>query len=257
MFSSRFSLQDYCQRIGYTGTLQPDIATLGALMRCQLQTIPFENLDVLTGQGVNLEPDALVAKLLHAQRGGYCYEVNGLFAMVLQALGVAYQFVAARPMFYPVKRPKTHMALVVTLEGQRWLFDLGFGSYGPRAPVCLDFAGQPVQQEDDRFVLECIGEVEYILKAWVNGDWANQYGFNLCPQEWIDFAPANYLNSHHPDAIFVQKPLIIRHTPRGRIILLGARLKTYQQGVLHERDLEQGELNAVLQTVFGLPALIP
>jgi N-hydroxyarylamine O-acetyltransferase len=117
MIAETFNLTDYCQRIGYTGELRADLATVQALMQHQLRSVPFENLDVLAGKPISLNPDDIVAKIVGKQRGGYCYEVNGLFAMALQALQIPYQFVAARPMFYPMKRPRTHMALLVTLDG--------------------------------------------------------------------------------------------------------------------------------------------
>ncbi|MGM1331113.1 arylamine N-acetyltransferase family protein, partial [Klebsiella michiganensis] len=90
------------------------------------------------GKIVSMEPDDIANKLLRQRRGGYCYELNGLFTMALEALGIAWRFVAARPMFYPARRPKTHMAVVAEVEGRQWLCDLGFGSYGIRAPLALD-----------------------------------------------------------------------------------------------------------------------
>jgi N-hydroxyarylamine O-acetyltransferase len=138
MQADNFSLQSYFDRIGFRGTAQADITTISAIMRCQLFTVPFENLDVQAGKVVSLVPEAIVDKILHHDRGGYCYEVNGLFAMALQAIGVPYQFVAARPMFYPVRQPKTHMVIVLQLDGADWLCDLGFGSYGIRSPMPLN-----------------------------------------------------------------------------------------------------------------------
>lgn len=254
MQASNFNLSDYLLRIGFTGQPQADLPTLRTLMRCQLRSIPFENLDVLAGRGVSLVPEDIVRKLVHHRRGGYCYEVNGLFAMALQALGFSYTFLAARPMFYPVRRPKTHMVLCVRADGRDWLCDLGFGSYGIRAPLALDALDSDIAQDHDRFRLSRDAQGVYLLQAWVDGEWANQYGFDLHPQEWIDFAPANYLNSTHPEAIFVQKLLVVRHTPRGRHILLGERLKTIEDGVSQLRELGAAEVAVVLREVFALAA---
>jgi N-hydroxyarylamine O-acetyltransferase len=111
MHASNFDLPTYLQRIGYTGNFAGDTTTLHSLMRQQLFTVPFENLDVQAGKVVSLIPEDIADKILQQGRGGYCYEVNGLFAMALQALGIPYQFAAARPMFYPARRPRTHMAV--------------------------------------------------------------------------------------------------------------------------------------------------
>ncbi|MEB5964613.1 MULTISPECIES: arylamine N-acetyltransferase family protein [Comamonas] len=255
MHASNFDLPTYLQRIGYTGHVCADTATLGALMRQQLFTVPFENLDVQAGKVVSLVPEEIADKILRQGRGGYCYEVNGLFAMALQALGISYQFVAARPMFYPARRPRTHMALVAEVEGRRWLCDLGFGSYGIRAPMDLELLDVHIAQDCDTFQLTRDERGEYLLKALVDGEWANQYGFDLSPQEWIDFVPANYLNSTHPEAIFVQKLVVVQHHRTGRSILLGDMLKTMSDGMTEKKQLDPGEIGAVLLNQFRLTPL--
>jgi len=261
MDTTAFDLPRYLDRIGYPvearGDLPADAPTLARLMRGQLFSVPFENLDVQAGRGVSLDPAHIVDKIVGQRRGGYCYEVNGLFAMALQALGIRWRFVAARPMFYPVRRPRTHMAVVATVGGEDWLCDLGFGSYGPRAPLRLSALDQAIDQDDDRFMLSRPDGGDYLLQAFCGGQWLRQYGFDLSPQEWVDFEPANHLNSTHPGAIFVQKRVIVRHHEAGRDILLGRQLKTIRQGVVHERELAPDEVAAVLERHFGLPDLAP
>lgn len=251
MQAANFNLPDYFARIGYAGEARADLAGISELMRRQLFSVPFENLDVQAGKNVSLAPEDIVAKIVGQRRGGYCYEVNGLFAMALEKLGVPYRFVAARPMFYPVRRPRTHMALVAEIAGEQWLIDLGFGSYGIRAPLRLTGDGE-VRQDHDTYLLSRPNDREYLLQAWVDGAWANQYAFDLSYQEWIDFVPANYLNSTHPDAIFVQKLLVVLHNPEGRAILLGDRLKTVTRGATATREIPAEEVPTVLHEVFGL-----
>lgn len=252
MKAENFTLTAYLKRIGFAREPQADIATVREMMRCQLFSVPFENLDVQAGKVVSLVPEDIVSKVLYQQRGGYCYEVNGVFAMALEALGIPYQFVAARPMFYPVRRPKTHMAIVITLDGEQWLCDLGFGSYGIRAPMQLGVLDAEVRQDSDVFMLSKADNQEYLLKAWVNGEWLNQYGFNLYPQEWIDFTPANYLNSTHPDAIFVQKLLVVLHTPSGRKILFGDSLKRVEHQNVIQQTVPPEQTTSILAEEFGL-----
>lgn len=253
MKASNFDLLAYFRRIGIEGMApRADIETVAMLMRGQLFSVPFENLDVQAGKGVSLVPEDIAQKILFEERGGYCYEVNGLFAMALEAIGVAYRFVAARPMFYPARRPRTHMAIVATIEGVAWLCDLGFGSYGIRAPLRLDRPGVAVQQDDDVFMLTREANGEFLLAAQLDGEWVKQYGFDLSPQEWIDFHPANYLNSNHPEAIFVQKTLVVLHRPTGRSILLGDRLKTIEGGRVEVQTIEPDRRAATLAEVFGL-----
>jgi N-hydroxyarylamine O-acetyltransferase len=167
-------------------------------------------------------------------------------------LGIRWRFVAARPMFYPVRRPKTHMALIAETDGRQWLCDLGFGSYGIRAPMALDMLDTDIRQDFDTFRLTRNAEGEYLLQAWVEGKWASQYGFDLSPQEWIDFVPANYLNSTHPDAIFVQKLLVVQHRPEGRQILLGNVLKTITAQGVETQQLAEDDIASVLKNCFAL-----
>lgn len=259
MYATNFDLSLYARRIGLAAVPTAanfDAAALSQMMQAQLRSISFENLDVQAGKIVSMEPEQIVAKILgadgNAQRGGYCYELNGLFAMALTALGVSYQFVACRPMFYPMRRPKTHMALVVQLGGEKFLCDLGFGSYGMRAPIALSQVNLPQTQDYDVFQLAMPEVGEFVLQARIDGAWVNQYGFNLSPSEWIDYLPANYLNSTHPDTIFVQKLLLIRQTAQGRVLLVGNELKTTVAGVTTVKTVQPSELDDLLLQHFGL-----
>jgi N-hydroxyarylamine O-acetyltransferase len=257
MLATNFTLADYLKRISYDGKhedLGANLATLTSLMQHQLYAVPFENLDVQAKKIVSLLPEDIVDKILFQGRGGYCYEVNGLFAMVLRALGFRYQFIACRPMYYPVRRPKTHMALIVSIEDRQWLVDLGFGGQGIRAPIALDQLGQELAQMDELYTLSKNDQGEYLLQARSQHDWANLYAFDLYATEWIDFAPANYLNSSHPDAFFVQKLLVARQTPTGRLVLLDNLLKTTAQGKLSEEHVPASAREAVLLQQFGLRA---
>ena len=252
MHSDNFDLSAYFRRIHYTGPAAADTATLHALMRHQLFAIPFENLDVQAGKVVSLIPEEITDKLLYQHRGGYCYELNGLFAMALQASGIRYRFVAARPMFYPARRPKTHMALVAETEGRQWLCDLGFGSYGIRAPLALDMTGCEIPQDFDTFRLTKDEEGVYLLQAKAEGVWANQYSFDLSPTEWVDFLPANYLNSTHPETIFVQKRLIMLHNATQRLILLGNTLKKITAEGSEKQQIDEQDIVAVMKNHFAL-----
>ncbi len=252
MKADNFVLQKYFDRIGFHGTANADLATVSKMMRCQLFSVPFENLDIQAGKIVSLIPEEIVEKILMRKRGGYCYEVNGIFAMALQALGIPYQFVAARPMITLVKRPKTHMAIVAKVEGQEWLCDLGFGSYGIRAPLNMNLLDAEVQQDFDTFMLSKLNEREYLLKARVDGEWATQYAFDLHPQEWIDFTPANYMNSTHPDGLFVKNMLIVLHNAEGRNILFGRNLKIVTGDRVEKQTVKPEERAAVLRDRFLL-----
>lgn len=247
-----FNFADYCKRIDFKGAAQADAETLAEIMRCQLFSVPFENLDVQAGKMVSIEPQDIVNKIVYHPRGGYCYEVNSLFAMALTALGIDYYFVGARPMFYPARRPRTHMVIIANIAGEDYLCDLGFGSYGMRAPIPLSKINHVIQQDDNFFKLFCDDGKNYVLQALVDGEWINQFGFDLYPHELLDFMPANYYNSNSPDAIFVKQLLIVKYNPLGRKILSGNRLKIIEKGAVTLKEYLPEDIPALLQKEFGL-----
>jgi N-hydroxyarylamine O-acetyltransferase len=229
MTASIFSLPDYLNRIGFHGETCPDLATLTALMSHQLQSVPFENTTVQAGNIPSLILKDIYTKIVIDGRGGYCYEVNGLFTMALTAIGFQWYFAGARPMFYPTRRPKTHMVVIVTIDGNSYLCDTGFGGYGLREPMRVADE-EHADQNGDHFSLE-LRDAEYVLTSWVNEEWTPQYGFALTPQEWIEFSLANYFNATHPDTIFTQKRLAVMQSATGRKILVDNSLKIIDNGL--------------------------
>lgn len=252
MQAENFILTDYLQRIGFTDEPVANADSLCQLMRAHVQSIPFENLDVQAGKIVSLVPEDIVNKIIYGKRGGYCYEVNSLFAMALTALGFEYDLVGARPMFYPQRRPKSHMVLMVKIGAQRWLCDTGFGSFGLRAPIELNRVGQVIKQDNETFMLEKNERGEFVLKALVKGEWANQFGFDLYPMEMIDFMPVNYYNSTHPDAVFVQRYLVMQQRPDGRTLLSGNQLKQLRGDQETVTEIAEDQLDEVLWREFKL-----
>jgi len=252
MHADNFSLTDYFARIDYAGPRTPDIETVTRVMRRQLFSVPFENLDVQAGKIVSLVPEEIVDKIIQHKRGGYCYEVNGLFSMALESLGIAHRLAAARPMTYPMRRPRTHMVVIVELEAEQWLCDLGFGANVIRSPIPLTALDVEIDQEGDIYMLSLGDDGFYVLRTKIDGEWANLYAFDLSPQEWVDFMPANYLNSTHPDSIFVQKLVVVLLTDSGRKTLAGDSFKTVSHGRVEKRTIAQDEVPGLLAREFGL-----
>jgi len=249
MTAENFNLTDYLSRIGYAGEVHPDVATLIQLVQKQLRSIPFENTEVQAGRTPSMVPEDIVNKVLLHGRGGYCYEINGVFAMALNAIGFEWYFAGARPMFYPMRRPKTHMVVIVRIKGSDYLCDTGFGGYALRAPMLIQ-EGE-VKQDGDRFRMELI-DGEYVLSSLVQGEWQRQYGFALQSQEWIEFSLANYFNATYPDTIFTQKKLAIMQTPNGRKILVDNELKLIKEGNLEKLEMEY---ESALKAYFGLESI--
>lgn len=134
-------LDAYFARIGYDGPREATLDVLRAIAFRHPDAIPFENLDVLLGRGISIVPADVDAKLIDAGRGGYCYEQNGLLKRVLQAMGFQVEGLMARVLWMAPEgappRPRSHQVLGVTIGGETWLADAGFGGCVLTAPLRL------------------------------------------------------------------------------------------------------------------------
>src|SRR5215470_16096267 len=133
-------LDGYLRRIGYDGSRAPTLETLRALHLRHALAIPFENLDSFLRRPVRLDQASLERKLVHDQRGGYCFEHNLLFKAALDAFGFRVAGLAARVVWNQpdgVTLPRTHMLLRVVIEGQDYIADVGFGGQTPTGPIRL------------------------------------------------------------------------------------------------------------------------
>jgi N-hydroxyarylamine O-acetyltransferase len=133
-------LSAYLARIGLTQTPAATVRTLHEIALHHVQSIPFENLDILLNRPISLEPSAIEDKLVHARRGGYCFEHNTLLRHVLEALCFEVTLLSARARYRlppGVQRPRTHVLLRVDCAGQTYLLDGGFGGLSPTAALRL------------------------------------------------------------------------------------------------------------------------
>jgi len=255
-------LDAYLERIGYSGDVQPSAAVLAALHLAHATHIPFENLDVLRGVPIRLDLESLQGKLVDARRGGYCYEQNLLFAAVLEKLGFQVTRLAARVRYRATQiNPRTHMLLLVDVDGARWLADVGFGAEGLLLPVPFGS-----EEESRQFAwtyrvapsprgpgLRDAGD--WILQSKHGEEWVDLYGFTLEPQLPIDYEIANHYTSTHPESRFVKGLTVQLPTPGARMALRNRELSVDRDGETVTRVMaDEEEVRRVLRETFGLPA---
>ena len=246
-------IQAYLDRIGYRGPLTPTAETLRALQVAHLQAVPFENLSIHARQPIVLDDESLFDKVVSRRRGGFCYELNGLFAALLRALGFRVSMLSAAvargdgtfgPEF-------DHMALLVSLE-ECWLADVGFGD-SFRDPLRLDERGE--QREGKRaFRIDEDGEHLLLLRREAaEQPWQPQYRFTLQPHEFPDYAGMCHFHQTSPESHFTRQTLCSLATADGRVTLSGMKLITTRGGERHERVLEsEEERAALLRDRFGV-----
>ncbi len=211
-------LQAYLRRIGWHGAARADMPTLQAIVAAHVTTIPFENLNPLLGLPVELDLAALERKLVHAGRGGYCFEQNLLLEAALRAIGFEVSGLIARVLWTRPEdavTPQTHMLLRIELAGASWLVDVGFGGQTLVGVLRLQAdIEQPTRLEPFRLVQM---DGDWRMQSLVRGQWLSLYRFDLRPVPLIDYVVANHYVSTHPDSNFVNHLNVARTTSEGRL----------------------------------------
>ena len=246
-------LTAYLRRLGLDARPPATSAGLADLHRAHAGTIPFENLDILLGRPIRLDVGSLVAKLVDARRGGYCFEQNTLFSAALEDLGFAVTPLAARVRLGDRRdSARTHMCLAVRADGRDWLSDVGFGGGGLWEPLPLEPGGE-VRQGGWRFRLVDDGRERVLQSAGPQG-WRDLYAFTLEPQLPIDYVVANHYTSTHSDSTFTKIPVVQRTRADGAEAIRGHVLQTMRPGeaIVESPAPKGGALLALLRERFGL-----
>ena len=248
-------LDAYFARIGYAGPRNPSLATLTAIHQHHACAIPFENLDVLLGRGISLDPAAIEQKLVHAGRGGYCFEQNGLFLAVLRTLGfqVTPHLARVRWQVAPdAATPLTHMVLRVVVDGRPWLADAGFGGVGLVSPIALD---TDAEQGDPREPRRLLRRDRHLVHQFRTGQqWSDVYVFTLDEVPPIDFEVGNWFTSAHPKSRFRQSLIVALAATDRRFAIQDREFTIRHAGGRAEKHAiaSPDELLSLLAGYFGL-----
>ncbi|HUY47347.1 MAG TPA: arylamine N-acetyltransferase [Streptosporangiaceae bacterium] len=232
-------LAAYLRRIAVACQEVVDAAALRVLHRAHQMAVPFENLSIHLGEPISLDQEDLIGKIVNRGRGGFCYELNGAFALLLEAMGAGVSRVAAR--VYGdgghLGPPFDHLALVVHLaDGSGpWLADVGFGSHSTY-PLLL---GGRHEQADpaDRFLLADAEDTDVdVLK-----DGQPQYRIELRERSLDDFIPTCWWQQTSPQSHFTRNTICSRLTDHGRVTITGRTLIRVSGGSRTERQLPTDE----------------
>ena len=247
-------VQAYLDRIEYRGPLDPHFEMLRQLHLAHLLHVPFENLSIHSGETILLDDSALFDKIVTRRRGGFCYELNGLFRALLRELGFEVAMLSAQVAANQneFSRDFDHMTLRVALNQERWLADVGFGdSFIEPLPLVAD---SEHQQRENQYRLISDNQERLILEqALKDGAWEPQYRFSLQPYQYADYAEMCSYHQTSPDSHFTRQRICSRLTPRGRISLSDMRFIVTENDVRTERVLkDKEEYNEVLRQQFGV-----
>ncbi len=245
----------YLERIG----MRPEDVShtyefLKKLQQSHICSVPYENLDILNQQPIDLSKAALFEKIVTNHRGGYCFELGAAVAMLLCALGFETQSYLGRFLRgekeIPVRR---HRVVVTACEGNRYVVEVGIGIEAPRVPLLLQ-EGIEQKCSNGSFCFSRDAFLGWVLHEKVDGKWQPYYSFTEEEQLDIDFIQPSFYCEKHPASPFNKSPMVAIKTPDGRRAINDRDYKVFQNGeLIHiEENITDARLYEILENDFGI-----
>lgn len=244
-------MRQYLARLDFHTQMACNRATLDALHLAHMLQVPFENLDIMQGIPIALSLPARYVKIVMQQRGGFCHELNSLFADLLRSLGFKVRLLAAEVhdgQYYSV--PFDHMLLAVELDGHTLIADVGFGD-SFRLPLAID--GTRSEQCGATYEVVRQGEDYTLFRSKPDTGRQAQYRFRLAGHTLEEFAPRCHDQQSSPQSHFTQQAICSRATEQGRVSLAAARhILTTARSRTERRVADAAEYRRILQRDFGI-----
>lgn len=236
----------YLRRIDATRPATPDADALRELCLRHLRAVPFENLSIHLGEEIVLDGKALVDKIVHGRRGGFCYELNGAFAQLLTALGYPVTLLSGRVMGEEgLGVPYDHLVLRVETP-EPWLVDVGFGR-NSHYPLSLTERGD---QSDPAGVFRIAETEEGDVDVFHDG--VLQYRIEQRPRQLAEFECACWWHRTSPKSHFTQNLVCSRLTENGRVTISDRTLVITGASGRRDRTLTEDEILPAYRTHFGI-----
>jgi N-hydroxyarylamine O-acetyltransferase len=253
MESNNFNLESYFERIGYKGRTDVSGEALRDIHIAHTLNVPFENLDVFYRRPILLDGASLYKKIVQENRGGYCFEMNGIFSLVLQKMGFRVTNLLAKVTVDGIHyTTKTHQAILVEAEGKKWIADVGFGNDGIIAPLILE-ENTEQKQFAHTYRLAAHSTLGYVLQKKREDQYDPLFAFTLeeCSPE--DFLMSNHFTSTYPESFFLKMRMCTMPTKDGRITLTDEHFKVVKKDeVLDTPIANEHKFNSLLKEYFSL-----
>lgn len=245
------SVAAYLERIGFTAVPSVDLASLAALQLAHLKTVPFEALEVFAGRTVHADDEWAWDKIVNRRRGGWCFEANGAFALLLEQLGFRVQRIGAAVLLGGPATAIDHLVLEVMLD-EPYLVEVGFGDQVPITPLPLQQAG-PIETIGGTF--EFLQSPQGMtLTEHVDGVPEARYRFKRVNHDLSDFSPASDRLQSDRSLHWSTSPFATRLVDDDgtRVTLSRRGLKVQRGSGVERTDVDASEWNAVLLDNFGI-----
>jgi N-hydroxyarylamine O-acetyltransferase len=247
------NISSYFERIGYKGQPNPTLELLEQIHLAHLHAVPFENLDIHLDRPIRLDMERILTKIVNNRRGGFCYELNGAFAWLLNELEFDVTLLSAG--VYGLHQPGPefdHLALKIKIDGQFWLADVGFGD-GFMTPLRFEQEMIQTQPNGDFRIVAVDGWL--LLQRRKPGEeaWQPTYRFHDRPRNFHEFAGMCCYQQYAAESAFRQKRLVTLPTAAGRMTLSEMMLIETENGQRRETILpDEAAVQQVLQERFGI-----
>jgi len=252
MSIENIDIQKYLKKLNFDKVINLTADVLYELQKCHMMRIPFENFDIQNSKPILMDPSYFWDKVVEQNRGGICYELNGLFYELLDTLGFSVSMVSGR-VFGRRKvygEEYDHLALIVEIGGEKFLSDVGFGEFAMKPLRVV----QDIEQEDERglFKIDQFDETYLRVLKKIGEEWAPQYLFTQVKRKLEDFREMFNFHQTDPDSHFMQKRLISKATENGRITISGNLLMVKENGEETKTLIKNEEMfESLLKEHFG------
>jgi len=233
-------IAEYLKRINYKGSINLDSKTLIALHKAHVTAIPFDNIDIMSGDQINLSFDFLFRKIILRKRGGICYELNVLFYTLLLRFGFKVKIVSAITKYGEIYGEEyDHMALTVELENKTWLVDVGLREalWYPIDISCQRWRSQGIRSYS--VFRDLVGNYHFL--KMVNNQVFEDYKFSLTARNPDQFAGMFHFHESNPQSPLNRYLLCSLETKEGRLVIKGNKIIVEAGGSISETTIERDE----------------
>lgn len=240
----------YLQRINIGKPININLESLSYLQNNHILSIPFENLDVMNGVHIPLDVETYYEKIVNKKRGGFCYELNGLFHWLLEQLGFSSYLVSAT-----IHRSDgnwglagSHAAQIITLD-QPYLVDVGFGN---SARIPLPLTGESREDVSGEYRILSVDNGFFHKQRKEEDNWRSLYRFSKSEKELTDFKDVCHHVQTSPESHFTQRLLVTIARENGRLTLARNKLTITENGNKQEKEIDEKDIPSLLAEEFGI-----
>lgn len=248
------NIEKYLARIDYKGPTSPTLEVLKTLLNKHLLSVPFENLDIHYKVPIELNLEKIFDKVVNRGRGGFCYELNGLFYDLLRTIGFEVKMISARVFSQKGQdfSPEfDHLAIIARVNSRDYLVDVGFGEFALE-PLVIQLNEKQIDKRGV-FMIGKHDDTYYEVKNLLDEKWLSVYMFSLKKRDLGEFQERCLYQQTSPESHFTQNKLCSLATDKGRITLTAQHLKIREQDKTTEVKISsETEFLSCLEKFFGI-----